>query len=367
MRIVFVGGHLTPAIATIDAVQELRKDAEVHFFGRKHAMEGDKTISHEYKVISARKLLFYNIVSGRLQRKFTRYTIWSLLKIPVGLIQSGYLLMKIRPDVIVTYGGYLAVPVAIAGWVLRIPIVTHEQTILPGLANKIVARFADKIALTFPDSKMNYSENGIDKQKIVITGNPIRKSIYYSGEVNKKMLPTLFVTCGNQGSHFVNELIFRNLNRLLSFCEIVHQTGENSLVDDYATSLKIKEGLAEEFRKRYLPMVYVQENEIGKIYAEASVVLSRGGVNTLIELVALNKRGIIIPGHAEQLANGQFLEKIGLGICLRPHSLKDEDFIGCVQSVIRQDDPNVAFAWRDLYESAEWKLAGVILEYSKKL
>jgi UDP-N-acetylglucosamine--N-acetylmuramyl-(pentapeptide) pyrophosphoryl-undecaprenol N-acetylglucosamine transferase len=275
--------------------------------------------------------------------------------------------MKIRPDVIVTYGGYLAVPVAIAGWLLRIPIVTHEQTILPGLANKIVARVADKIALTFPDSEMNYLKGGIDKRKIVITGNPIRKSIYYYGEVNKKMLPTLFVTCGNQGSHFVNELIFRNLNRLLSFCEIVHQTGKNSLIDDYTNSLKIREGLTEEFRKRYLPVVYVHEDEIGKVYAEASVVLSRGGVNTLIELVALNKRGIIIPGHAEQLANGQFLEKIGLGVCLHPHGLKDEDFIACVQYVIRRDDPKVAVEWRDLYESAEWKLAKVILEYSRKL
>lgn len=366
MKIVFVGGHLTPAIATIEAIQELRKDVEVHFFGRKHAMEGDKTISHEYQIISARKLLFYNIVSGRLQRKFTKYTIWSLLKIPVGLVQAGYLLIKIRPDVIVTYGGYLAVPVAIAGWVLRIPIVTHEQTIIPGLANKIIARFADRIALTFPESEKNYAGNGIDKQKILVTGNPIRKSIYYYGEVSKKMLPTLFVTCGNQGSHFVNELIFRNLNRLLSFCEIVHQTGKNSLVDDYADSLRMKESLPEDCRSRYTPMVYVQENEIGKIYAEASVVLSRGGVNTLIELVALKKRGIIIPGHDEQLANGQFLEKIGLGVCLRPQSLRDEDFIDCLQSLFMQDEVELAVEWRDLYESAERKLAGIILEYSKK-
>jgi len=149
-KIVVTGGHLTPALAVIE---KLRQDGwQIVFFGRKHALEGDPAVSVEYKILKEQGIPFVNLTSGRLQRSLTRYTISSLLKIPLGLIQSFYYLLKFKPNVILSFGGYLALPVALAGWILRIPIVTHEQSVIPGLATRIITHFAKKICVSWPQT-----------------------------------------------------------------------------------------------------------------------------------------------------------------------------------------------------------------------
>src|SRR3990167_6307734 len=144
MKIVIACGHLTPALSVIE---ELPKEAEVIYIGRKYALEGDKAVSLEYETIKKKEIPFIAVKTGRIQRKLTKHTIPSLLKIPYGLIQSIAVLQKIKPDVVIGFGGYVSFPVLLSARILKIPIVIHEQTLEAGITNKLISRFADKVCI----------------------------------------------------------------------------------------------------------------------------------------------------------------------------------------------------------------------------
>ena len=138
MKVVIVGGHLAPALSVIEV---LPKDTEILFIGRKYALEGDNALSLEYKTITSMNISFVGLNTGRLQRKLTKFTFFSLMKLPFGIIKSFLILLKFKPDVVVGFGGYVSIPVAFCAYLLRIPIVIHEQTMEAGLANKFVSFF----------------------------------------------------------------------------------------------------------------------------------------------------------------------------------------------------------------------------------
>lgn len=346
MHVVFVGGHLTPALATMDALVKRDPSVKFSFIGRMYAMEGDSEPSVEYKMMKEKKIAFFAIKAGRLQRKFSRYTISSLLRVPVGLFQSLKILSSLKPELVVAFGGYVAVPVVIAAWLLRIPTVTHEQTLIPGLANRIVSYFVNVMALSFEETR-GYYENGfslVGKRKIVVTGNPIRKEIF---ELRSSMpfggidLPMVYVTCGNQGSHFVNQLVFKHLLALLPFCVVLHQTGKNSIVNDFDESQRLMNSIEGEYAGRYIARAYIGSDEIGAVFSRSDVVVSRAGVNTLCDLLALGKKGIMIPGHKEQLANAEYFEKTGLGLCLTTQ-IAESQFVATIKKMIeKQVNDNV--------------------------
>ena len=124
-------------------MKKLNPNINFYFFGRKFAVEGDKTnTSFEYQEIMESKIPFFEIPAGRIQRRLTKYTFSSLIKILPGFLKSFILLAKIRPRLVLTFGGYLALPVAVAAVLLRIPVVAHEQTPKLGLANEIIFKLA---------------------------------------------------------------------------------------------------------------------------------------------------------------------------------------------------------------------------------
>lgn len=373
---------MTPALATMDELKKLRADVTFSFIGRMYAMEGDTTPSAEYTLVTAKKIPFYPIQAGRLQRRFTRYTVPSLMRVPVGLMQSYSILRKLKPDVVVSFGGYVAVPVCVAAKGLGIPVVTHEQTLMPGLANRIIAKFADVVALSFEETIRYYENSKFEiinskqiqnskkqndkRRKIVVTGNPIRQEIFEvvgQQPFANSQLPTVFVTCGNQGSHLVNRLVFQHLYELLTFCCVFHQTGKNALYDDYDTSQTLMQTLPSEVRDRYIAQAYVGPEDIGAIFARSEVVVSRGGVNTLCELLALGKKGIIIPGHAEQAVNAEFYHQSGLGVHVKPDEA-EEVFVEAIKDRIayRASDAEVKQAKELISLDASRKLAEVILQ-----
>src|SRR3990167_10163673 len=171
-KIVVCGGHLTPALALIEKFEN-DKNYKILFFGRKYATEGSKSLSAEYRVITQKGIHFWVIESCRLQRKFTRFTISSLLKIPLGFLESFIFLLFVRPSLIVSFGSYLSVPIVFSGWLLGIDTIAHEQSIVPGLATKINSIFAKKLFLSWPQT-LSYFQ----KEKCQVIGNLVRKSLF---------------------------------------------------------------------------------------------------------------------------------------------------------------------------------------------
>jgi len=356
-RIVITGGHLTPALAVIS---ELKKggDWQVCFIGRKHALEGEKTISVEYKTINNLGIPFFNLTTGRLQRSLTRYTIPSVFKIPFGFIQAFFLLNKIKPDVILSFGGYLALPVVFASWLKGVPVLTHEQTAVPGLANRIIAFFAQKICVSWPQTLKFFP-----KKKVVLTGNPIRREIFKyqisnipsarvhsesslrgaQGEgkyqISNEDLPLIYITGGSLGAHSINAVVGQILQKLLSRYRIIHQCGQTEVYKDYDKLSIISCQLSDTIRRRYFLTKYVENKDIGWVLNSADLVISRAGANTISELAVLGKPAILIPlpwaGGGEQMENAKILKKVGMVEILEQQNLTGKTLLRDIDMMLK--------------------------------
>lgn len=314
MKLVIIGGHLSPALSVIE---ELPKNTEILFVGRKHAFEGDKTQSLEYQTISSLKIPYAAITAGRLQRKFTRHTINALLKFPIGLIQSFFVLLKFKPDVVVGFGGYVSLPVAIAAFLLKAPVVIHEQTLEAGFSNKIISIFAKKVCISW-----NSSSRFFPKEKTVLTGNPIRKfdppnqRTKFEIKTVDKNLPVIYITGGSSGSHFINNLVEGCIVDLLKKYNVIHQTGDSKF-GDFDRLAVISKNLPDSIRRRYILKKFVEPSHVGSILENCDLTIARAGINTITELISFEKPTLLIPlpisQNNEQLKNARFLEKLKLG------------------------------------------------------
>lgn len=139
MKIVLIGGHHSSAIPVIKELQKSDSSLELVWFGHRNSTRSNKRESLEHKEITALGLKFYSLRAGKFYRTYNPI---SLLMIPLGFVHALLLLIKERPDAILTFGGYLSVPVVTVGWFLRIPSVLHEQTVVVGYANKFSSFFA---------------------------------------------------------------------------------------------------------------------------------------------------------------------------------------------------------------------------------
>ena len=336
MRIVITGGHFSPAFALSQEL--IGQGHEVFIAGRKNTFEGDKAYSYEYLVSQKFNIPFFEIRTGRLQRKITKQTLSSLFKTPKGFVDAYKMLSKTKPDAVVVFGGYISMPVALAAYAKKIPVVVHEQTQNAGLANRYIAKLAKKVCITF-ESSIKY----FPSQKVVVTGNPIRKEIF---EGHKKMElpqgPVVYVTGGSSGSHFINTLMKKVLVELLKDYVVVHQTGNSKIYDDFNNLNLEREKLPNELKEKYLLLEFVDPEEIGFLLRQSSLVISRSGINTILELLALRKVSLLIPfpygQHEEQLENARLVKEVGLGEYLKQEEAEPNVFLEKVKFLIENKD-----------------------------
>ncbi len=320
MKILITGGHLTPALAVIEQLGKNR----VYYAGRKYSFEGEEALSFEYREIERLKIPFLELKTGRLQRKFTRFTLVSLLKLPPGFLRAYRILKKVKPDVVLCFGSYVSVPVGIVAKLMNIPLVIHEQTLEVGFANRILSNFADKVCISFESSRKYFP-----KEKCVLTGNPLRKTIKDKTNLVAQN-NRIYVSGGSTGSHVINKLVEQTLTRLLSKFTIVHQTGDSRKFRDFDRLLKIKNGLDKKLAERYQPVKFLSPDESSSEMAKASFFVGRSGINTVCELIYLNKPALLVPlavsQRNEQLKNAEYLKNLGLSEVCREEGLTAQKF-----------------------------------------
>lgn len=317
-RIVITGGHLTPAFAVLELLKQ--NDWEIYWFGEKKAVSGEEVKTLEYKVIPKHGIPFSSITSAKLQRAAKLRSLLFSWKIPIGFFQSLTLLVKIKPGVVLSFGGYLSVPAVFASWLLRIPVILHEQTARAGLANKIVARFATKVAVSFPETLTAFP-----KGKVVLTGNPIRRSIFRVALTRRgKKLnnpPVLYITGGSRGSQAVNQAVLSVLPELLEEFTVYHQTGDL----DFPIFLALRKKLSEKAKKRYTVAPNYSFSQVERIFERVDIAVSRSGANSVLEFAALGVPVVLVPlphaGFSEQEANARALAGKGLAIVLSQDEL----------------------------------------------
>lgn len=326
------GGHFAPVLAILD---QLPKDTQILIIGRKYAFEGMKTLSLEYTTAKENNIPFISLVTGRLQRAYTRYTLTSFLKTPIGLIQSLYILLRFRPDVVFSTGGYVTVPVCLAAFILRIPIVIHEQTLGAGLSNKIVSYFAKTICVSFEESLEFYP-----KQKTIVSGNPIRQEIINPPKIIPSIITkdflassdcVIYITGGSLGSHEINLAVEACLPKLLKKYRIIHQTGDAEKFGDYNRLKNFKSN-------RYIPVQFVNPIYTGSILRISDLVISRAGMNSILEFICAKKPAILIPllstQKNEQVKNAKYFADLELGKILNDANLSSESLYKEIEDLI---------------------------------
>ena len=296
--IVITGTHHTPAIELIHQLKHDQKNNwQIHYLGNIYPSETH--ILHT--IIPKLNVSFHHLDCGKFDRKNLDKTIIGIPKTVSAFVKASHLLSVIKPDIVVSFGGYVSVPVIFAAFVKNIPSISHEQTLTISLSTKINSYFATKVAVSFPHPKA------------VLTGNLIRHEIFNTNsqkfknfKLKIKNFPVIYVTGGNQGSVFLNQLVYSIIPKLSSKLSIIHQTGKNS--DPQTQKLLVAK------YPHYHPFEFIEIEDIGWLLNKSDLIISRSGANICQEIAALDKKSLLIPHpftqQNEQQKNADWLKSI---------------------------------------------------------
>ncbi|MGP1438913.1 MAG: undecaprenyldiphospho-muramoylpentapeptide beta-N-acetylglucosaminyltransferase [Treponema sp.] len=312
-KIVFTGGgtagHVFPGLAIAEPLLE---NYELIWLGSSNGRDEDfvKTLP---------KVKFISIPSGKYRRYFSFQNFIDCFKIIFSFFASFFILLKLKPVLLFSKGGFVSTPPCFAAHILDIPVITHECDFSPGLATKLNAKIANKILVSYPET-LNFFKK---KDRVVYTGNPVR-SIFYkaNGNATNSFLgvepkkPILLVLGGSLGARQINNLIYANIEKLLEHFFIVHQTG-NANIDEAKNVLNKLEKNAD----CYKPFAFINDELPDLIYC-SHIVISRSGSNTVWELATLGKPMVLLPlqqgsSRGDQLENARFFEKENAAIVLQ--------------------------------------------------
>jgi UDP-N-acetylglucosamine--N-acetylmuramyl-(pentapeptide) pyrophosphoryl-undecaprenol N-acetylglucosamine transferase len=288
------------------------------------------------------------IRAGKLQRSLNLDSIYKLLRTGLGFLDSYRILRKYKPEVTISTGGFVSVPVCIIAKLFKSKIYLHEQTATVGLANKIVGKFADKIFLAFDSSKMYFPN-----KTTVHTGNLVRPEIFNTtgeGEIIKplnKMIesqekyPIIYMSGGSLGSHLLNDTVRTALCTLLEDFQVILQTGDNQTLKDYDLLKNKWKSLDDRLRTRFHVTKFVQKDEIGVLLNNIDLFVGRAGANTVYEMGTLQIPSIFIPipwvTHNEQQKNAEVLKELGLSEIITEGELSPEQLIVKIKSFYKQN------------------------------
>jgi UDP-N-acetylglucosamine--N-acetylmuramyl-(pentapeptide) pyrophosphoryl-undecaprenol N-acetylglucosamine transferase len=334
-NIVFTGGHHNSALLVAKALK--KKGFNIYWFGHKHTMKDDKSLSLEIREVKKEKIPFIELKTAKIHRNYNPFCFF---KLAFGLMQSFYYLVKIKPVLIVAFGSYLSVPVAIVGKILGIKLIINEQTSKAGLANKFLARIADKILLTWKSS-----EKFFPAEKSIVTGLPLPSYIFKVKEgdkIFKNKLPIIFITGGKQGSNIINRAVEKELEVYLKDFNLIHQLGAIKKTYDYLRISRKRNELSIKYKKRYIVKKFFYRQEMIKILKNADLVISRSGAHIVYELSVLGKPAVLIPypwaHNQEQLYNAKILKNYHGAIIIRQRDLTGQSLLTAAKKAIKNLD-----------------------------
>lgn len=317
-RIILTGGgtagHVTPNIALIPRLRDLGYD--IQYIGSYTGIEKE--------LIEPFGIPYHGISSGKLRRYFSMQNFTDPFRVLKGFREARKLIKDLKPDVIFSKGGFVSVPVVLAGKKCKVPVIIHESDMTPGLANKIAIPSAEKVCCNFPETM-----DSLPKGKAVLTGSPIRQELLSGNKIAAMDMcgftadkPVILVIGGSLGSVVVNNAVRDALPELLKDFQIIHLCGKG----------KTDESLAD--TRGYCQFEYIK-NELRDIFALADIVISRAGANAICELLALRKPNLLIPlsakaSRGDQILNARSFERQGFSMVLEEEELNKDSLLASV-------------------------------------
>ena len=320
-RIILTGGgtagHVTPNIALLPRLRELQYD--IHYIGSYTGIEKE--------LIEKQQIPYHGISSGKLRRYFSLKNFTDPFRVLKGFSEANHLIKTLKPDVIFSKGGFVSVPVVIAGKRNHVPVIIHESDMTPGLANRISIPSAYRVCCNFPETL-----KALPEDKAVLTGSPIRQELM-TGDPEKARAfcgfkdekPVILVVGGSLGATAVNQAVRAILPELLKDFQVIHLCGKGKL----DTSLNNLEG--------YVQFEYIQD-ELRHLFALSDIVISRAGANAICELLALQKPNLLIPlsaraSRGDQILNARSFERQGFSKVLEEETLTNELLLDTVHEL----------------------------------
>ncbi|MCI5943117.1 MAG: undecaprenyldiphospho-muramoylpentapeptide beta-N-acetylglucosaminyltransferase [Eubacterium sp.] len=320
-RIILTGGgtagHVTPNMALIPFLKE--EGYDIQYIGSYNGIEK--------KLIEEMGISYHGISSGKLRRYFDLKNFSDPFKVVKGYAQASHLIKKMRPNIVFSKGGFVAVPVVLAAKRHHIPVIIHESDITPGLANKLCIPSATAVCCNFPETLKHLPED-----KAVLSGSPIRQELFAGNREEGLRLcsfdgtkPVLLAMGGSLGAVAINNALRSNLEELLKQFDIIHLCGKGN----YDSSLENMAG--------YKQFEYAKA-ELTHLFAASDLIISRAGANAICELLALKKPNILIPlpaaqSRGDQLLNAASFEKSGYSYVLQEEELNDDTLLRAIQYV----------------------------------
>ena len=309
------GGHIFPGIAVAEV---LKKETAVDIVWIGSNKGNDR------KYVESAAIPFYGIPAGKLRRYISFKNIIDIFKVIGGFFAALALLIKLKPSVVFSKGGFVSVPPCAAARCLGIPVITHECDFSPGLATKINARFAKRILTSYKKTADFFPQPL--RKNIICTGNPVRQAFYQADpDAGKAVIgytgtkPILFVQGGSSGAAQVNTLIEQSIVFLVEHFFVVHQTG--AAHSSHGEKIKkLLEAAAPELISSYCFFPFINE-DMPNVLACADIIVSRSGANALWEASAAGKPLILIPlekgsSRGDQVENAAFFAQRGAAVVL---------------------------------------------------
>lgn len=352
-RIILTGGgtagHVTPNIALIPGLKELGYD--IHYIGSYNGIE--KNLIEQFGIP------YHGIASGKLRRYFSLQNFTDPFRVLKGFGEAKKLIKSLKPDVIFSKGGFVSVPVVVAGKQCHVPTIIHESDMTPGLANRLAIPSATKVCCNFPETLAH-----LPKEKAVLTGSPIRQELLTGSREAalkfcglKSNKPVILIIGGSLGSVVVNNAVRAILPELLKSFQVIHLCGKGK-VDEALQNLD-----------GYVQFEYIQD-ELKDLFALSDIVISRAGANAICELLALHKPNLLIPlsanaSRGDQILNARSFERQGYSIVLEEEELKDSTLLDAIKKLYKEKDAYIDRMKQSTQQDSIQTILGLIRKASK--
>lgn len=313
-------GHVTPNLALIPRL--MAAGYQLEYIGSQQGIER--------RLLQVADIPFHTITAGKLRRYFDWQNFTDTFKVLWGFLQALVLMLRIRPDLLFSKGGFVATPVVWAAWIMRVPVIIHESDMTPGLANRLSMPFARRICYSFPESITH-----LPADKAVLTGIPVREELL-RGDAGKAQAwlqfaadkPVLLVIGGSLGSEIINRVVREALDELCAGYNIVHICGAGHVADTLVA------------HSGYRQYEYLNE-QLRHVFALADIVISRAGATVLFELLALHKPNLLIPlsrraSRGDQILNAASFEQQGYSAVLAEEKLNRTTLLQSVGQLFAQ-------------------------------
>lgn len=341
-------GHVTPNIALLPLLK--KEGFNITYIGSYEGIEK--------KLIEEQGIKYYGISTGKLRRYFDLKNFSDIFRVIKGYFEAKKILSEIKPDIVFSKGGFVAVPVVRAAASIGVPCIIHESDMSPGLANKLCIPVAAKICCNFPETLKNLPEG-----KAVFTGSPIRRELKEGNKEHGLEIcgfdgtkPVIMIIGGSQGAQSVNETVRESLNKLLPIFDVVHLCGKDK-VDNMMLGIN-----------GYKQFEYINE-ELKDIYAMSDLVISRAGANAICEILELKLPNVLIPlsvgSRGDQILNAASFEEQGFSEVVREEALDPSMLVETVINVFNNREKYITNMKKSMELNPGEKIVELIKEVIK--